>query len=200
MRKTEKKQKLWAASLGLCLLVCLAGCGVQDAAFVFPQAEQSGGSAAKAGMPDKAEECQDTAYLCVYVCGEVAEPGVVELPEGSRVADALLAAGGFTEAAHREYVNLAAKVTDGQRIYFPGVTEAEEWQEAEEQAALGLVNINAASSEELCTLPGIGEARAAAIIAYRREYGEFQSIEDIMKVPGIKQAAYEKLKDRIRTE
>ncbi|MBO4980465.1 MAG: helix-hairpin-helix domain-containing protein [Lachnospiraceae bacterium] len=200
MKKTKKKQKLWAVSLGLCLLSCLAGCGVQDTALVLSKAEESGGSTVETGMPDKADEWQDTAYICVYVCGEVAEPGVVELPLGSRVEDALLAAGGFTEAAHREYVNLAAKVSDGQKIYFPGVAEAEEWKREAALSSADTVDINRASLEQLCTLPGIGEARGAAIIAYREEHGDFQKPEDLMKVPGIKQAAYEKLKDRIRTE
>ena len=137
--------------------------------------------------------------ICVYVCGAVMEPGVVEIPEGSRAEDALLAAGGFREDAGREAVNLADWVTDGQMLYFPTAQEAEErTAETNGNGDGGLVNINTADAAQLCTLPGIGESRAADIIAYREKNGGFASCEDIMKVPGIKTGAYEKIRDKIR--
>ncbi len=133
----------------------------------------------------------------VYVCGAVIAPGVVNIPQGSRVEAALNAAGGFAENAAKDKVNLAAWVTDGQMLYFP--MEGEDYEELPEiaESKNGLVNINTANVAELCTLPGIGESRAADIIAYREENGGFVSGEDIMKVPGIKNAVYEKLKDKI---
>lgn len=135
--------------------------------------------------------------ICVYVCGAVMDPGVVEVPEGSRAEEALLAAGGFREDAGREAVNLADWVTDGQMLYFPTAQEAEE--KAGETGGDGdLVNINTADIALLCTLPGIGESRAADIIAYREKNGRFESCEDIMKVPGIKTGAYEKICDKIK--
>ena len=140
-------------------------------------------------------EVADT--ILVHVCGAVKAPGVVELFEGSRVADALEAAGGFAINAAESSVNLADWVEDGQMLFFPTREEAESLAVREENAARGLVNINSAEVEELCTLPGIGESRALDIIAYREAYGAFTSCEEIMQVTGIKSGIYEKISDRI---
>lgn len=156
------------------------------------------GAAAQDTAPGSA--VSDPQTILVYVCGAVVDPGVVELPAGSRAADALEAAGGLLASAQSDYVNLAARLEDAQKLYFPTREEAEELVQEEAAAARGLVNINTADEEQLCTLPGIGEARARDIIAYREQYGAFQSGEDIMKVSGIKQNAYEKLKDQITVE
>lgn len=151
------------------------------------------------------------ATIRVYVCGAVADPGVVEIPQGSRAEDALEAAGGFSGEAAKEAVNLAAWVNDGQKLYFP--VEGEEVPpEASPSEAVpssaspeagqtgGLVNINTADVAALCTLPGMGESRAGDIIAYREANGGFDSCEDIMKVTGIKNAMYEKIKDKITVD
>lgn len=143
------------------------------------------------------ETSSEEAAICVYVCGAVVSPGVVEISAGSRVEDALKAAGGFTPEAGREAVNLADWVTDGQMLYFPTQEEALEEKAREEEAASGLININTADAAALCTLPGVGESRAADIIAYREANGGFENCEDIMKVPGIKTAMYEKIRDKI---
>lgn len=154
------------------------------------------------GEPQGTKETEGTEerkdFIRIYVCGAVTNPGVVEIPAGSRAEDALRAAGGFGPEAARTAVNLADWVTDGQMLYFPTEGEAAEIQSREEAASDGIVNINTADAAQLCTLPGIGESRAADIIAYREANGEFQSCEDIMKVPGIKTAAYEKIKDKIK--
>ena len=101
------------------------------------------------------------------------------------------------EDAGREAVNLADWITDGQMLYFPTKEEA---RQAGTKTAQGLVNINTADAAQLCTLPGIGESRAADIIAYRERNGGFDSCEDIMKVPGIKTNVYEKIRDKIRAD
>jgi len=155
------------------------------------------------------------ALFVVHICGAVVNPGVYELAEGSRVMDAVKAAGGFTDIAASDACNLAEKIADASRIYIPSVSEMERmaaenrqdfeafvWEQEKEQAAEQehgqmLVNINTADADTLQTLPGIGESRAAAIIAYRQTVGAFSSIEEIMKVSGIKQSAFDKLKDRI---
>lgn len=139
----------------------------------------------------------DVREICVYVCGEVNDPGVYSLAEGSRANDALIAAGGFTEEADKSYVNLAAKVNDGDRLYFPGISEATREKAAEEALKAGIVNINTADEALLCTLPGIGSSRAQDIISYRESNGPFESKEDIMKVSGIKDSAYQKICDKI---
>lgn len=145
----------------------------------------------------EAAESETEMLLYVHVCGQVKEPGVYQLPTGARVYDAVQLAGGLTEEAFEEAVNLAETVADGEQIRIPDRTEAESFALEEQQAESGLVNLNTATKEQLMTLTGIGEARAKDIIAYREEHGNFQSIEDIMKIPGIKEAAFAKIEKDI---
>lgn len=140
--------------------------------------------------------------LVVYVCGEVVNPGVYELVSGMRICDAVDAAGGLTKKASRDYWNLAEELTDGQMLYFPTAEEAEKRKESAAETdtggtADGKVNINTADISRLLTVPGIGQTRAEAVLAYRQEHGSFQCIEDIMKVSGIKNGLFEKMKDYI---
>lgn len=139
----------------------------------------------------------DSEGVYVHICGEVMEPGVYELPEGSRIFEAVKVAGGLTSEADDASLNMAEKVSDGMQIVILSHDEALEKSAVELEAKSGLVNINTASREQLMTLSGIGEARAEDIIRYREESGGFKSIEDIKKVPGIKDAAYLKIKDNI---
>ena len=150
-------------------------------------------------------EAMDPAFV-VHVCGEVANPGIYELPAGSRIYEAVKAAGGFTENAEEESVNLASPIEDGVQIRIYSKEEAEtlaagaapfDGFEASGEGKEPVVNLNTATKEELMTLSGIGESRAEDIIRYREENGGFQNIEDIMKVSGIKDAAFQKIKDRI---
>lgn len=160
--------------------------------------------------PETTEEIVEKAsesVIYVYVCGEVANPGVYELSENSRIYEAVEAAGGFTENASEKSVNLASKVSDGMQIIIYNKEEAEvlpadnaggngnSWQTGSKNA--GRVNLNTASKEELMTLKGIGESKAEDIIRYREKNGKFQKIEDIMKISGIKEAGFEKIRDDI---
>ena len=124
--------------------------------------------------------------------------------DGMRICDAVEAAGGLTKAASREYWNLAEKLSDGQMIYFPTEEEARERKASAEAAGAsvqeesdGRIDINTADAAQLVTIPGIGETRAAAILAYREKNGPFAKVEDIMQVSGIKSALFEKMKDYI---
>ncbi len=152
---------------------------------------------------DKDPEENTEASVCyVYVCGEVLYPGVYRLSEGQRIYEAIGLAGGFTPEAAQSYLNLAQPVTDGMKIEVPdqeqaSVMPAETAGIAAVSADSGKININTADRSQLMTLSGIGEARAEAIIAYRTEHGNFQTIEDIMKVSGIKDAAFQKIKEKI---
>lgn len=167
------------------------------------------------------------ARLFVHICGAVCEPGVYELPEGSRVYEAVEKAGGFTATADENYVNLSLLLEDGWKIVIPTIEETDlmstndpsassrqtaeytkeslgitgtafsSVQDQEASEKNGKIDINSASSEELCTLPGIGESRAESMIAYREKNGGFSRIEDIMKIEGIKEGMFSKLKDRI---
>ena len=122
--------------------------------------------------------------IYVYICGHVNSPGVVKCLKGTRLYEAVAMAGGADDLADMSAVNLAALVADGERIYIEEQTE-------------GIVNINKATESELMTLPGIGSSRAADIVRYRTDNGRFQTIEDIMKVSGIKEAAFNKIKNYI---
>ena len=141
----------------------------------------------------KSETSQET--LCVYVCGAVNTPGVIYLDEDSRVCDAIKAAGGITADADINVLNQAEKITDGQKIYVPLIGES--YAGYTDESKSSLININTAGVNELLTLPGIGESKANAIIAYRNDNGRFKKIEDIMNISGIKEAAFNKIKDNI---
>lgn len=151
---------------------------------------------------EKTENIETNASqsFVVYVTGYVNNPGVYELREGSRVIDAIDAAGGYLKEASSNFLNLASYVSDGQMIYVPSEEEAD-MVKGEEQATMkvenSLVNINTAGKEELMTLPGIGEAKAEKIITYRENNGGFSSPEGIMEISGIKEGLYNKIKDRI---
>ncbi|MDD6790203.1 MAG: helix-hairpin-helix domain-containing protein [Lachnospira sp.] len=135
----------------------------------------------------------------VYVCGEVESEGVYNLPEGSRVTDAIDAAGGAAQDADLRQLNLAETVQDAQKILVPSAAPQSGTDESGSVPQTdSRIDINRADAPALMTLPGIGEARAAAIIAYRNEHGPFAAAEDIMQVPGIKHSAYEKIRDRIK--
>ena len=165
--------------------------------------------------------------IFVHVCGAVKIPDVYELPAGSRVYEAVQAAGGFTEEADSNYVNQAQILTDGVKLVIPTVEQTKNLtSDGEGESLIGIageqgsvdglgitasdtdtglsdasdikININTASEAELCNIPGIGATRAAAIVAYRQEKGSFSSIEDIMNVSGIKEGTYEKIKNSIK--
>lgn len=142
-------------------------------------------------------ETSPVSMCYVHVCGEVNNPGVYELPEGSRIFEAVDAAGGFTAEAAESSLNLAETIADGMQLVVLNKEEAQNAAEMAVEQTSGLVNINKASKEQLMTLPGIGESRAEDILRYREESGGFQKIEDIMKVSGIKDAAFQKIKDSI---
>ena len=162
------------------------------------------------GLNEGAPEAE--AFIYVHVCGQVKEPGVYPLKEGSRLYEAIEMAGGVTEKGVCDALNLAAVLEDGMRIMVPDKEQAAEWtQEGKsladspgvtakgtpDQGAAGKVNLNRASVQELMTLSGIGQSRAEAIVRYREEIGSFQTIEDVMKVSGIKENAFNKIKDNI---
>ena len=144
----------------------------------------------------------------VYICGEVQNPGLYKCSPESRIADVVELAGGLKPEADDTCVNMAARVTDAQQIVITKKGEAPAATAANGTAAgsnggdtftqgNGPVNINTADEAQLKTLPGIGEQKAKAIVSYRQEGGSFGCIEDIMKVPGIKDGAFAKIKNLI---
>ena len=167
-----------------------------------------------------------SATIYVDVDGAVLQPGVYSLPDNARVFDAVDAAGGLLPEACSEILNQAEHVSDGQKLY---IMTKEEWEAQKEldgsqewtvtQEGTGkqgqngtqgtqkqaeqddeLVDLNRATEGELCTLPGIGQTRAQAIIAYREASGGFRSVDEIQNVSGIKSGTYEKIKNKIKVQ
>lgn len=185
------------------LFLIMFGCGKKSPDFgedVFELSEKASETVTEPG--EETETCyplkKEESLCYVYVCGEVKTPGVYELPAGSRVYEAIRLAGGLTETADPGAVNQALIVEDGQMIQiFARGEESEESPQEKEEQEDGRVNLNTADITALMKIPGIGEAKAKSIIAYREENGKFQSAEDVMNITGIKEGLYSKMKDYI---
>ena len=212
--------------------------GGNSAEFRKKQAESDGSDAGNGTGSDSGKHTSDAdidngseavsdkemqqAMIYVDVCGAVANPGVFQLAAGSRVFQAIEAAGGYLPEAALTCVNRAGVLTDGQQLYIltqeemerQGLDPAEMAGASDGQmngsAGTGQntgiaaqaqqdnrININTADETQLTTLTGIGATRAQAIIAYRQENGPFAAIEDIMNVQGIKEGTFAKIKDEI---
>lgn len=143
-------------------------------------------------------QVQSALQIVVHVAGEVRRPGVYELPPGSRIIDAVNAAGGITARADVEVINLATPLIDSSQVYVPAKGSVRQQSFARpqpgmnvgastdsQQASSGLVNINRATAAELEKLPGVGPSTAQAIIDYRNSHGPFASPEDLLNVKGI---------------
>lgn len=128
-----------------------------------------------------------TASITVDLGGAVLHPGVYDLPVGSRINDAVQLAGGFSPTADSSTVNLAAVIRDGEKILIPEIATTEKLVDSS-NADSNLVNLNTATADELEQLPGIGPQKASAIVTYRETYGDFQTISDLLYVPGIGQS------------
>lgn len=183
--------------------------------------ESGGGTSLQAGETDAGTGAGDNSrttsaalekeiMIMVDVAGAVVNPAVVELPEGSRVFEAVEKAGGLTKDADTGLINRAEILSDGQKIYIPTKQEVKEIQKGQPPAALQyntgvnksagqpkLVNINTADSEVLQQLTGVGPATAGKIIDYRNKNGKFRTIEELKNVSGIGDKTFEKFKDKI---
>ncbi|MDO4869600.1 MAG: helix-hairpin-helix domain-containing protein [Bacillota bacterium] len=159
--------------------------------------------------PEAASEETVSGTIFVDIGGAVQSPMLAELPQGSRVEDAITAAGGLTEEADISSVNRAEFLEDGQKIYIPEKLPEGEAGAAQDTVGAagyvpsaaagtdGKININTADSTQLQELNGVGPATAQKIIDYRTSNGRFQSIEDIKNVSGIGDKTFDKLKDNI---
>lgn len=153
---------------------------------------QAGGQAAQAHLPP----------IVVHVAGAVLQPGVYELPDGARVHEAVLAAGGAAPEADTDQLNLAAVLADGQKVYVP--REGEQVVTDGGGGAGGsatpqaVVSINRASAQELEALPGIGPVLAGRIVTYRTANGPFRSVDDLLNVSGIGPKLLEQLRPHVR--
>lgn len=217
----EGIRRMTAAILTGVLLCMTAGCGGKEEPATLEEVRetQDKDASEEQKKPEESEtpqadadsrEPEDTdtdGVIYVFVCGQVTEPGVYELSKGSRICEAITAAGGMLETAATDWVNQAEVAEDGQKIYVPSKDEAESMPDGQMRAdgqtmgaagtGDGKVHLNQASREELMTLTGIGETKADAIIRYRESNGGFRSLEELMQVEGIKEGTYNKIKDSI---
>ena len=186
------------ALMAALVVICLAGVLLTLGRGSGVTIERSDGGEAAAGQEADASEGSEAAeteapVLVVHVDGCVASPGVYELAGPDlRVNDAVEAAGGLLPEADTSQMNLAAGLSDGQKVLVP--SRAEEGAAA---AAPGGVNINLATADQLQALSGVGEATARAIVEDREAHGPFSSVEDLMRVSGIGQKKFDKLKGQI---
>ena len=206
------KKCIWLWGVSFWLILSLSGCS-GDSYFESSKDMETVEAAGEDETSTDEAETPDTTHtqkLFVQVAGAVNHPGVYELDSDARVFEAIALAGGLCEDADDKSINQAALLSDGQKVYIPKVGEelTEELcdetgasqgddPQGDPQGGGGLLDINSASKEELLNLPGIGEAKAAAIIAYRQEQGAFSSPEDIKKVSGIGDGLYKKISDLI---
>jgi len=163
------------------------------------------------------QENDENTKIVVYITGAIKNPGVYELEDEKRIADLIKEAGGVTEEADTNSINMAYKLEDEMKVYIPTKTEEtvnieettethiytennnQEKQEINTNSSKNQkININTASQTELETLPGIGPSTALKIIEYRKESGKFRNIEDIKNVKGIGTNKYEKIKELIK--
>ncbi|MBR6451485.1 MAG: ComEA family DNA-binding protein [Lachnospiraceae bacterium] len=185
-------------------------------------AEGTGKPADGSGKASDGAKEPEPATVMVHVCGAVAHPGVYELPADARVADAMLAAGNLTADASPDYWNQAAVLTDGEQIYVPTFEEVEAGdvlsgvsasggagagdpgaagRSAQGAAGIGAtdgkVDLNTADAKLLKTLPGIGDVKANAIVAYREAHGRFSSVDEVKQVDGIKDGLFSQIEPLI---
>ena len=203
----KEKWESWSLSAKAALiggiLLILVGMGS-----LFSKKEESVEETTVVEMTVLAEKTEvsttQETVIFVDIKGAVKNPGVYQMKVGDRVKDALDAAGGLTEEADSQKVNLAKRLEDQMVIVVPKVgEEAEEIPAGEtrkEATKEGKVNINTATVEELKTLKGVGEKKAEAIIEYRKKNGSFQTKEDLMKVRGIGKKLFESFQERIVTQ
>lgn len=154
-------------------------------------------------------EKETISKIKVYVTGEVNSPGVLELDENSRIEDAINLAGGLTNFANIQQVNLAFVLEDGQKLYIPSIHDAEisEYissnngdaviENSKNSSTNSKININKSDIEELKKLPGVGDSLARKIFDYRKENGNFKSIDELKNVNGIGEKKFDNLKEYI---
>lgn len=201
----KKRISILILALMICALLLFTGCASEMPEFVDVQLasedtdRQDDATQQEISTVEKALEDEKSVPVTVHICGAVVNPGVYELPPGSRIVDAVDKAGGLSVDADESYVNLAAVPNDGEQIFIPTIEESVIMKQTRQETGVssGKVNINTADKTLLCTLPGIGDTRAADIIAYRQEHGNFSAIEDIMQVSGIKEGSFQKIKEMI---
>jgi competence protein ComEA len=191
-------------AVALLALAALVGAGVVWARATPRPAGQEAAAPADQTLPRAAPDTSGPAgpsdRVAVHVAGRVRRPGLVRLPAGSRVQDAIAAAGGATSGADLDAVNLARRLTDGEQVRVPGPGDPAPppapGVAAGPATPSAPLDLNTATVEQLDTLPGVGEVTAGRIIAYRSAH-PFTSVDELLEVPGIGQRRFDQLKDLV---
>jgi competence protein ComEA len=198
------RQRVAVALLVLAALLVAGVVWVRATPRLLGQPEGPGGQGAGSAdqtlppaAPDSAAGLGTAGRVAVHVAGRVRHPGLVHLPAGSRVQDAVHAAGGAAAGANLDAINLARKLTDGEQVLVPGPGDP---PPASSPATPGSpaapLDLNTATAEQLDTLPGVGEVTAGRIVAYRTAH-PFTAVDDLLEVPGIGQRRFDQLKDLV---
>jgi competence protein ComEA len=199
---TRRQVVVWAA-VGLVILL-VGGNYLRGHLFTENTAMSPDSITETVGLQEENQKAAAEPILIkVHVAGAVAAPGLYEMENEARVADAINSAGGPLEGADLNRVNLAAKLSDGQQVVVPRVGEAavsaapSDGGSGLAGAPGGKVNINTAAAAQLEQIDGVGPKTADKIIAYREEHGGFKSIEELMEVPGIGPSKFDSMKDQV---
>ena len=201
----QKNRKKYVRFMGCLILTVLLLCSCKKESDLVIATGDTSDESLLQENDAPADEIREQPSIYVQVTGAVENPGVYELAADSRVFEAVKEAGGMTGDAAADCINQAEKLKDGDMIILYTVSqweqvraESENVRQSSQDEADGLVNINTADVAQLCTIPGIGESRAQSIVTYREQNGGFKTIEDIMKVSGIKDGLFQKIKDKIK--
>lgn len=195
----KKRKRIGCITCVIWLILYLCACS-QSSDIYLEEYESYISETEQLVMQESSEEVQHKEKeLCyVYICGAVAKPGVYALQEGSRIYEVVEMAGGLSEDADAMSVNQAEQVTDGMMIRIYTLSERADIDAVKEDEADGRIDINTAGLSELMSLPGIGSAKAEAILSYRKENGPFSGVEELMNVPGIKEGIFQQMQEHIK--
>ncbi|SMH35600.1 competence protein ComEA [Rathayibacter oskolensis] len=219
VRRSRRSRPRWRLPLGAAVVLVLAAAVVavllagaqasgrtrvlapaEEGSTAAPTVQGAGGESGDGDGEGAGGEGAEGEMLYVHVAGEVATPGLYLLDAGARVADALAAAGGFTDGAERAGVNLARRLVDGEQILVPAQGAAPAAGAVPGGAGAGagsVVSLSTATAAQLEELPEIGPSTAAKIIAYREANGPFTSVDQLLEVPGIGEKTLEAFRDMV---
>lgn len=192
--------------IGVCVLICIIGFAIKNGAVPVTEQTQLQDNSVTTQAAKKVGTARTTSAKMIYVDvkGAVNQPGVYALKAGLRVQDALVKAGGTTNSADIDHVNMAQQVNDQQVIYVPvhgevttpigsSTTESEE----SNNTTGPIINLNTATKEQLMQITGVGDKKADLILQYRQEHGQFKSVEDLKEVNGFGDKSVANIKDQL---
>ena len=215
MENLKKNKILYISICVIITIICIIICYIIDKSnknenYDYTQLTQENNLQNENNISDIYKNTEEKQIIYVHIAGEVISPGIYSIEEGSRIKDVIDKAGGLTENADTEKINLAYQISDGQKIKIPNVNDKNEVEnyiieEGGENIVISdnntktktKVNINTATQTELETLTGIGPSIASRIIEYRESNGKFKNIEEIKNVSGIGDAKYKKIENEI---